>query len=71
MFLVNKLFDSQPQPVQPKDRYNEFTTLDQNAWNNPYKSSRKVASFYHSNEKLFDCKAVKIVRNPFERHPNG
>ena len=37
-------------PVAIKDRHNQFTTTSDNLWNNKYRTSKKIAQFYHDGE---------------------
>lgn len=45
------------KPVEVKDRFNRFCTVDENIWNNPYRAtSGKINSFYHAKDQEFKRK---------------
>lgn len=48
------------KPVEIKDRFNRFRTIDDNIWNNPYRAtSGKINSFYHAKDQEFKCKFLR------------
>lgn len=65
MFLTGQLF---PRPwEEPEEQvsfkkngqyYNSSGTI-QNAWNNPHRSCKKIATFYHEKEKEFNENTYK------------
>ena len=46
------------RPIEIKDRLNRFRTVDENIWNNPYRTtSHKIRAFFHAKDQEFKCKS--------------
>ena len=46
--------------IEVKHRLNRFTTMPENIWNNPYRTSAKSHKFYHQKDVAFKSKLSNV-----------